>query len=528
MTKLSDIPSDLSVDGHSRRLFLQQTSAVTAGVLAGMILPGSVLASLAPKTPQRGGHLILGIDNASSSDRIDPAFYFEQYMYHIGRQLFNTLTELDDDGSLKPGLAVEWTPRQQGAQWLFTLRDGVTFHNGKTLAAADVVYSLNHHRKEDSQSAVRGYMSQVTGIEAVDNKQVVITLHSPNVDFPFLLAEVNFAITAAGEDFDKGIGTGPYVLERFEPGVRTLTSRNKDYWKSDRAFVDSVETLAFNDSAARVAALLSGAVHFINRVPHGVVSRLETARSVQVHRNPGSFQVTFPGLADREPFSNPDVRLALKYALDREQLLKSLVNGYGEVANDSPIFPTNRYFTRDLPQHAYDPDKALFHWKKSGHSKEIVLSAAEGASFDGAVSAAEIYRQSAIKAGIPFRVNRVPADGYWSEVWRNHAFCASGWSNRPTADAYLSMVNLSDAPWNESRWQSSALDQLIIAARSELDEERRRQIYHDIQLLYNQEGSTVVPLYIDSVSGSAANVQGHFNVPGEVATRVVERLWLEA
>lgn len=527
MIKRPYTPSGLSFEGQSRRTFFQHASAITAGALAGMVLPGSALAAMTSQTPKRGGHLILGIDNASSSDRIDPAFYFEQYMYHIGRQLFNTLTELDDDGSLKAGLAVEWAVQEQGTQWVFILRDGVTFHNGKALEAADVVYSLNHHRSEDSQSAVRGYMSQVTNIEAVDKKQVVITLSSANVDFPFLLAEVNFAITPEGEDFDKGIGTGPFVLESFEPGVRTLTRRNNDYWKSDRAFVDSVETLAFNDSAARVAALLSGAVHYINRVPSGIVTRLESARGVTAHRNPGSFQVTFPGLADREPFSNPDVRLALKYALDREQLLKSLVNGYGEVANDTPIFPTNRYFTRDLPEHAYDPEKALFHWKKAGFNQDIVLSAADGASFDGAVSAAEIYRQSAINAGIPFRVNRVPADGYWSEVWRNHPFCASGWSSRPTADAYLSMVNLSDAPWNESRWQSPQLDQLIIAARSELNEDRRRQIYHDLQVLYNEEGSTVVPLYIDSVSGTSANVQGHFNVPGEVATRVVERLWLD-
>lgn len=520
-------PRALSTEGHRRRTFLKNAALLSAGAAGGLILPASVLAEIST-TPRRGGHLILGIDSASSSDRIDPAFYFEQYMYHVGRQLFNTLTELDDDGSLKPGLAISWEAREQAAQWIFQLRDGVIFHNGKTLDAADVVYSLNHHRSEDSPSAVRGYMSQIRDITAVGHDQVEINLESPNVDFPFLLGEVNFAITPQGADFDQGIGTGPFVLELFEPGIRTLTRRNENYWKSDRAFVDTVETLAFNDGAARVAALMSGAVHFINRVSSGVVSRLEITPGLRIHRNPGSFQVTFPGLADQQPFSNLDVRLALKHALDREQLLQSLVNGYGVVANDSPIFPTNPYFTNDLPNHVYDPEKALYHWKKSGYEGEIVLSAADGATFDGAVSAAELYQGAAERAGIPMRVNRVPADGYWTEVWRRHTFCASGWSSRPTADSYLSMINLSDAPWNEAKWKNPQLDQLIIAARSELDEGRRRQIYHDLQLLYQQEGSTVVPLYIDSVSATRANVSGYVNVPGEVATRAAERIWLEA
>ncbi|WP_445011836.1 ABC transporter substrate-binding protein [Vreelandella stevensii] len=512
--------------GLTRRQFLQHTAAlsVSASAVGGLVLPRWASAQEAAM-PQRGGHLILAIDNASSSDRLDPAYYFEQYMYHIGRQLFNTLTELNDDGSLAPGLAESWDT-QDAVQWVFQLRQGVTFHNGKTLTAADVVYSLNHHRAEDSPSAVKGYMEQVAEVAAHGEREVHITLTAPNMDLPSLLGEVNFAITPEGANFDDGIGTGPFVLERFEPGVRTLVRRNDNYWKSDRAFVDSVETRAFNDASARVAALMSGSVHFINRVTPSIVSRLESASSVQINRNSGSFQVTFPGLADRAPFDNLDVRLAMKHALDREQLLKMLVQGYGQVGNDSPLFPSNAYFTTDLPSHAFDPDKALHHWRKAGVERPIRLSVADGATFEGAVSAAELYQQSAQRAGIPLEINRVPADGYWSEVWRQHELCASGWSSRPTADAYLSMVNLSNAPWNESRWANEQLDQLIIAARGEQDEATRRQMYHDIQVLYQQEGSTVAPLYMDSISATSANVRGYVDVPGEVATRSVEKMWL--
>lgn len=509
-----------------RRHFLKQTATLSTAALGSIIVPATAFAQKSA-TPRRGGKLVLGIDNASSSDRIDPAFYFEQYMYHIGRQIFNTLTELDNNGKLVGSLAESWTPAKQGAEWRFKLRSNVAFHNGKALDANDVVYSLNHHRKKDSQSAVRGYMNQVKDIKAASANEVVITLTAPNVDFPFLLGEVNFGITPKDADFNKGIGTGPFVLQSFQPGVRTVTTRNPNYWKPDSAFVDSVETVAYNDSAARVAALLSGSVHYINRITPGIVKRLESSRQIQVHRQKSSFQTTFPGLADREPFNQPDVRLALKYALDREQLLNSLVSGYGTVANDSPLFPSNPYFTTDLPSHAYDPDKAKFHWKRSGYNKEIVLSAADGATFAGAVSAAEIYQASASKAGIPFRVNRVPADGYWTEVWIKHPFCASGWTNRSTADAYLSMICASNAPWNEARWKNAKVDQLIVAGRSELNETRRKQIYHDLQVLYANESSTVIPLYIDAISASGSKLKGYVDVPGEVATRMAERIWLD-
>ena len=156
MKKATNLPAEGHLAGVTRRQFLQRSAAlsVSASALGGLLLPRWASAQT-EVTPQRGGHLVLAIDNASTSDRLDPAYYFEQYMYHVGRQLFNTLTELHDDGSLAPGLAESWETND-ATHWVFTLRQGVTFHNGKTLTAEDVVYSLNHHRAEDSPSAVKG------------------------------------------------------------------------------------------------------------------------------------------------------------------------------------------------------------------------------------------------------------------------------------------------------------------------------------------------------------------------------------
>ncbi|PXX07863.1 peptide/nickel transport system substrate-binding protein [Paraburkholderia tropica] len=515
--------TDMSAPAHaSRRRFLQLTGGSLAAGAAAALLP---LGARAAETPKRGGHLILGIDTASSSDRIDPAFYFEEYMYNVGRQIFNTLTDLNDDGSLRSGLATSWESRQGATVWVFKLRQGVLFHNGKTLEPADVIYSLNHHRTKDSQSAAKSYLDPVRDIAVTGPNELTFHLATPNVDFPWLLGDVHFGITPAGADFDKGIGTGAFVLERFQPGVRTLTRRNPHYWDSSRGFVDSVETVAYNDSAARVAALLSGSVHLINRVEPRVTKRLETTPNIVIHRALDTQNILFPMLADIAPYTSNDLRTALKYAIDREQLRNSLLSGYGSVSNDNPLFPSNRFYTTDIPKHSYDPDKARFYWKKAGVSQPIVLTAADGATFNGAVSAAELYQASATRAGIPFQVNRVPADGYWTQVWMKQPFCASSWANRSTADAYLSMVCVSNAPWNESKWKNPKFDQLVAEARAQADETRRRQLYHDIQVLYAEQGASVIPLYADSLRASRANLRGYVDIAGEVGSRAAERVW---
>lgn len=214
-------------------------------------------------------------------------------MYFVGSQLFNCLVEIDEQGKIVPSLAESWEARDGSKTWLLNIRQGVQFHDGRTLTAKDVVYSLNHHRDEKSSSSVKGYLEPVISLEAATPNQVVIKLKEPNVEFIALLSDVHFAITAEHESFDKGIGTGAFILENFKPGVRTLVKRNPNHWNPARGHVDSVETLAMNDSTARVAALASGSAHLINRVNPRIVDRLKRMPAIQLLRSRDSQIFTF-------------------------------------------------------------------------------------------------------------------------------------------------------------------------------------------------------------------------------------------
>ncbi|MDT6942193.1 ABC transporter substrate-binding protein [Brucella pseudogrignonensis] len=517
----------------SRRQFLSMSAgaAVAAGLgmtASGLLLP--IQARAQDAQPKKGGHLVIAMHSASSSDHLDPASYTMAYMYTVGFQLFNTLLELGPDGKLTSALVESWEPANADAsKWVFRLRKGVTFHNGKELTAKDVVYSLNNHRGDDTKSGGKGVLLAVTDVVASDTHEVTVTLNAGNVDFPAAFVDYHLGIGPDGEDFDKGIGTGAFILEDFQPGVRALTRRNPNYWHPDRANVDSVETIAMDDTTARMAALMSGQAHIVNAVEPRLVSHLSARPDIQILRTPENSMYCFPMRTDSELLKNNDLRLALKYAIDREELQKSLLVGTGAVGNDHPIPSWNPLYSKDVPKRAYDPEKAAFHLKKSGFSGSIPLSVSDN-GFTGSADAAQLYQASAAKAGITIDVERVPSDGYWDEVWLKKPFVASNWSVRPTADAMLSMLLQTGAPWNETGWSNETFDKLLAASRVELDEAKRKQIYHDMQVLIVEDGGELIPVFTDNLAAASGKVKGYVSVPGGgdmSGYRLAEKVWLE-
>src|SRR5262249_42493704 len=154
-------------------------------------------------------------------------------------------------------------------------------------------------------------------IKATDKRELTFTLNAGNADLSYILADYHLAVMPDGAPYDKGIGTGAFILEDFQPGVRTLVKRNPNYWNPDRGFVDSVETLAINEPTARVAALQSGSAHLINRVSPKIFDLLKSNSNLVTYEISGAPHYTFPMRCDTAPFDNKDVRLALKYAIDR-------------------------------------------------------------------------------------------------------------------------------------------------------------------------------------------------------------------
>ena len=221
------------------------------------------------------------------------------------------------------------------------------------------------------------------------------------------------------------------------------------------------------------------------------------------------------------------MRLALKYAVDREELVAKVLNGTGSVGNDHPISPVNQFFNTELPQRVYDPDKAKFHLKKAGmENLEVTLSTSE-AIWEGALDAAQLYSERAKAAGITLKVNKMPNDGYWSNVWLKHPWSASYWSGRPTEDWMFTQAYQAGASWNESRLKHPRFNELLVAARAELDKNKARDMYWEMQQIIRDEGGTVIPVFADfliahSTKLAHGEIAGNWDLDGY---HLIERWW---
>ncbi len=512
----------------SRREFMGRVGATGLTLAAAGSLITSTNSAFA-STPQKGGRLRLGWYNHSANDTLNPNRLTTSLDFQRAYQTMGTLVRYNPDLSLSPDLATEWSPSADGMTWTFVLREGVAFHNGKTMTADDVVYSINRHRGDDSDSIIKAWLEPITDVKA-DGNTVVITLSAPNGDLPYYLGDMHACIIPDGfTDFNNCVGTGPYEIVSFEPGVGMLAKRNANYYRDDIAFVDEVESFGISDNAARINALISGEVHFVTRVDPKLVDLINRAPTVDMASAPGARHITFPMMSNGAPFDNNDMRLAIKYMAERQSMVDNVLKGFGSVANDTPIGPNDKYFCADIPQREFDPDKAKFHLKKAGmEGQTVTLHTSEAAGGPPAPDLALHLAESAKKVGFNIDVQREPSDGYWSAVWMKRPFHMSNWMPRPTADLRFSLVHLQDAKWNESRNGSPELDALIIKARGMADGPERAEVYCEVQRSIHDTGGSLIPVFTNWLDARTSNLNGWVGNPiGEGdGFRLHETAWL--
>lgn len=533
MHKLLNLHSAGDEPNSARRQFLAQALA------AGMALPSATAlwAQANPAAnvvkPVRGGHLRLGLAGGSSADTLDPSPWGDTFMVTVGYAVRGGLTEFGADGELKPDAARSWESSNGAKKWVFKLQRGATFSNGKSLTAEDVVASLNFHRGETSKSGAKAIFEFVTDIRAEDKETVVITLSSGVVDFPYSLTDHHINIFPSSNgvaDWRSGIGAGPYILEEFRPGVRAVLKRNPNSYRQGN--IDSAELIGIPDVVARQSALISGSVDVINRADLKTAHLLGRRKGLRVEESAGRLHYWLTARTTSEPFNSKDVRTALKYGIDREELLKVVFNGHGRVGNDQPITPTYRYHDESLKAKSYDPDKARFHLKKAGLDNVSVDLHISDAAFNGAVDLGVLYQRQAAKGGIKINVVREDPDGYWANIrTKAPSWYATYWSGRATEDTMLTVGLAEKSPWNYGKWANPDFNRILVQARQEVDENKRRDQYHELQRIASDDSGVVVPIFANSVYALAdkvrhpAQVAGNWELDGG---RLIERWWINA
>jgi peptide/nickel transport system substrate-binding protein len=500
---------------------------------AATIAPASRPSIAAAATARRGGSIRIALKDASPTDSLDPATWpagFTQTAFN--GSVYNNLTELAADGSVVPDLAETFEPADKASKWIFRLRHGLTFHNGREVRPADVVESIHYHLAPSSASGARPLLKDIERIEIDGANTVTFTLRTANVDFPYLMADYHLSIMPSlprgGIDWHSGIGTGAFSLHHFEPGVSARLMRNTHYHKSGKPYFDEVEFLGIADDAARSNALNTGEIDYMNDCDPKTLALIARTPGLVVNRVPSGRHWTFDMNTGKPPFDNVHVRTALKLALDRAEIVRKVYLDEERIADDNPIVPSMQYWRETPPRHLYDPALAREHLRKAGLTTLTVDLSVSEAGFPGAVAAAELYREQAARAGIEIRIIREADDGYWENVWLRKAFSACDWYGRPTCGMQFSTVYASDAPWNNTHWKNARFDQLMHAAEGEDDEIERAAQYGQMQQILHDEGGVIVVAFASYISAHSSRL-AHGSVGCQLPNdnlRMAERWWL--
>ncbi len=497
--------------GASRRDVMTWLMAAGATTFAsGSVFDG--LAHAAAHTPKRGGKLIMAADQHGPNDTLDPALYTSAADYFRGRMFYGSLTRLTPELGYEPELAEEITSNDDATEWTFKIRKGVEFHSGKTLTADDVIFTMNRHMGKDSISKASSLVSMVDKWEKVNDYEVKAVLNSPNADLPIALGTFHFKILAEGtEDFATANGTGPYKVKEFKPGVRAVGVPFENYW-GEGGYLDELEHYGIGDSTARLNAFLAGDVDAMVNLPPKAISQVEGTDGKEIWSLQAGAYVNITPRLDMKDSSNRHMWKAMQLLQDRKRLLKGVLKGQGTLGNDQPINAAYFDHCPDIPQRELDPEKAKFHWEKSGlGNTPVPVVAAEVAP--GAVEQCLFMQREGKKIGANFEVKKVTTDGYWGAVWLKEPICVASWNMRPTANIMMTLAFKGDADWNETRWNNDKFNQLLVDVRGETDADKRKAKYCDLQTMIHEENGMSLPVHRNYVDAAASHVKGRTEVP---------------
>ena len=514
-------------DGHvNRREFLAAMGAlgITATTAGSLLTSASAMAA----SPTRGGSIIWAASVHGPDDTLDPILGTSTMDYTRANTMYNGLIQVWDDMSLNPELAEEWSPNSNATEWTFKIRKGVAFHGGGELTAKDVVFSMNRHIADGSPSSIKSYFSAVTEWKAVDKYTVKLMLSSPDSDIPYKLTVPQAKIVKANTmNWWEG-GTGPYLLDSFQAGVKSVHSRNNNYWRDTGQWLDGIELTAITDPPARVNALMAGSVDMVVAPPANMLKKIESTGRHSVLSNPAGLYGGICCLKNTEPGSNDDFVQGLRYIMNREKMVRKVLKGHGTVGNDHPINASyGADHCHELPQLPFDPEKAKWHFNKSGYSEAELFVAPVA---NGIEDAMLIVQADCEKIGFNLNLKRVPADGYWGAVWMKEPLNVVSWLQRPTANMMMAIQFGPHGNWNDTYWHSDRMGELLKDSLAETDPGKRHEMHCEMQKLVSTESGIVIPYHTNVIDGHDSKIKGFSNCPlGNFGGNGwAEHIWREA
>lgn len=495
----------------TRRRFL----AGSAAALGTMLLPVySRLGQALAQGEVGGANATLRVSVDQAAAVLNPLRARVNPEYLLAELLYSGLTRLGSDMSVQPDLAREWQSNNDLTEWTFTLREGVTFHDGSPFTAADVAATFAAILDPQVASPAQRNVGPIRDVIVQNDITVVIRLEAPYADLPTALAYpcakiVPKAIAEGelGRLSREAIGTGPFKLAFFEPESRIVVERNTEYYAPDRPMLARVEVLVYPDATAEGSALIAGDTDLMLALAATEYDRLASADGVEVLQVPSGQFLNINMDCSKPPFNDVRVRQALALTVDREAMVAFTANGFGTPGNDTPI-NTAYPFYAELPERKPNLERARALLVEAGYEEGLDLTLVASDSPPTRTPLAVALREMASPAGFRIEVQTLAHSTYLDQVWKKGQFYVGFYNMQPTVDAVFSLLYTSDAPWNETRWNNAEFDELVAEAVQTADEGRRSELYGRAQQLMHEQVPSVIPVFFDLLAARRDHVEG--------------------
>ena len=430
--------------------------------------------------------------------------------------IYDNVVNLNADAEVVPDLATDWS-RESDTQYVFNLEEGVTVHNGDDFTAEDVAYT--YQWIQDNENPRKNYVAAVEDVVVEDDYTVRFDLSEPYAPFLYKVHAVMWplsenAVESAGDSYNQNpVGTGPFELTSWESGNKAVLEAYDDYWKDDQPNIDRIEFRILPEASSKVAQLETGTIHLLDRMPAQYASRVESSENARVITTPGVSSGRVDFNTDVEPLGNRKVRRALAFAIDKERIVQTVLQGYGN--------PGKAILPDSLPQ--FNDEISDFNHPNGDTetAQQLLEEAGYGDGFEVQIKTSTQSRHTRASTLI---------QSMWSEIGVDASIqsleCNTVWSQETSGDFEVAVSNFTwfgdpdtllylyhSGGLNVWNIANDELDSLLDEQRRTVNPEDRAEIINEIQRITYEEAYSIYTYYPQRIQGISTRIQDYEQYP---------------
>ncbi|NSL51820.1 ABC transporter substrate-binding protein [Calidifontibacillus erzurumensis] len=486
-----------------------------------------------------GGTLVFG--KGGDAVALDPITVTDGESLNVTRQIFDTLVKYgEQDTSIQPSLATEWTISEDGLTYTFKLREGVKFHDGTDFNADAVVY--NFERWMNGTADQFPYYNSMFGgfkgdeghvikeVKAIDPYTVEFTLNRPQAPFLANIAMKPFGIASPaaiekyGDKFGENpVGTGPFKFVSWSRNDKIVLEKNEDFWLEGYPKVDQVIYQVIPDNSSRLNALVTGEIDIADGLNPSDLQQIEANKDLQVFKRP-SMNVGYLGLTQQKdpnhPLNNKLVRQALNHAVDKQGIIDALFNGLAEPAKN-PMPPSIQGYYDGIEPYPFDLEKAKALLAEAGYPNGFemelwAMPVARPYMPDGR-KVAEAIQATFAEIGVKTKIVSFEWATYLDKASKGEAEAfLLGWTgDNGDADNFLYALLDKDSIGsnNYTYYANDELHEILVQAQSTPDQATRNELYKKAQEIIHEDAPWVPLVHSTPLLAGKANISGFIPHP---------------